>query len=83
MFDLLQKHESYLMHEQNKKERTMITKEMKKEIVERTMYFSKGLIESMGHVQDAYIKTTVSRDELETFIDDCAAKLLAMIEAES
>lgn len=55
----------------------MLTKEMKTEIIETCLEWSKGLIENEGVLGDAYFDKKVTSREIEDYIAECKKKLLA------
>ena len=57
-----------------------LTKEMKVEIVDYLLTFSKGLIEDDGLTGTAYSKGEITREDIYEFIDSCRKDLVAGLE---
>lgn len=53
-----------------------LTSDMKREIVEYLLTYSKGIIEDCHTVGDAYHVEAITTGEIEDFIDECKQKLL-------
>ena len=57
-----------------------LTDEMKKEIVDYLLQFSKGLIEDDGPTSIAYEQEAITRDDIHDFIDEIRDDLIEKIE---